>query len=461
MIFSWLKRRRRRQILARPFPPQWLAYLEANVVQYRLLTPDEQERLRQRVQVFVAEKKWVGCGGLVVDDEMKVTIAAQACLLVLGIDYEYHYDQIRSLLVYPDTYLHPPGGRDGLYDEERAIYGEAWHRGPIVLSWKNTKGIVGEVGGNLVFHEFAHHLDDLDGGMDGTPPLERGQVRRWERVVDEEYHRLVRASRQGRATLLNQYGASNRAEFFAVATECFFERPIALEKRHPELYAILHDFYRQDPARWPWPAVHPRANESRTVDETEVVTSPAEGKQIREYPGRRGADGFFTEGIWLMSERRYEEAVAAFDKVIAIAPHDAEALTHRAEALLKSGDASRSIEDATAAIKIDDADAAACRVRAAAHLAMAQYDAALADCERALALDGRNGEGYRLRGVARTALGELHRALRDFGAAIHFDADMAETLRARANAYDRLGQFDKARGDREKAERLDVTSTES
>lgn len=195
----------------------------------------------------VGYKDWFGCDGLEVNDEMKVTIAGQACLLVLGIDYEYHYDQIRSVLVYPDTYLHPPRGGDFLHEEDRAVYGEAWHRGPIVLSWKNTRGIAGEVGANLVFQEFAHHLDDLDGDMDGTPPLERGRLRRWERVVDEEYCRLVRGSRQGRATLSNQYGASSRAEFFAVATECFFERPLAMEEQHAELYAILRDFYRQDP----------------------------------------------------------------------------------------------------------------------------------------------------------------------------------------------------------------------
>ncbi|HET6880267.1 MAG TPA: zinc-dependent peptidase [Pirellulales bacterium] len=458
MIFSWLKRRRRRQILAQPFPPEWLRYLEANVVQYRLLTPAEQEKLRRRVSVFVAEKKWIGCGGLVVDDEMKVTIAAQACLLVLGIEYEYHHDQIRSLLVYPDTYLHPPG-HDGLHAEERAVGGEAWHRGPIVLSWKNTKAIAGEVGGNLVFHEFAHHLDDLDGGLDGTPPLEYGQLRRWDRVVEEEYHRLVRASRHGRATLLNQYGASNRAEFFAVATECFFERPTALEKRHPELYGILRDFYRQDPARWPWQSVRQHEDSGETEEEPAMTTAEVKGQE-RNSAGPR-TDGAFTEGVWLMNDHRYEEAVDMFDKAIAMAPNDAEALTHRALALVKSGDATRAVEDATAAIKLDERDAAAFRARALAYLAKKQFDDALADCERALAIDGRNGEGYRLRGITRTALGELHRALRDFGAAIHFNADMAEILRARADTYDRLGQFDKARADREKAQRLDVTSAGS
>lgn len=255
-VFPWFKRRRRRQLLSEPFPEAWLAHLRANVVQYSLLTSQEQSRLRDRVRIFVAEKVWVGCAGLSVDDEMKVTIAAQACLLVLGIEYEYHYDRIQSVLVYPDTYVHPPSMNDGLIHRERHVAGEAWHRGPIILSWRNTKSL-DEKGGNLVFHEFAHHLDDLDGYMDGTPPLERHQERRWERVVEREYERLVRASEQGRATLLNQYGATNRAEFFAVATECFFERPIALKRRHPELYDILRDFYRQDPASWPWDRIRP------------------------------------------------------------------------------------------------------------------------------------------------------------------------------------------------------------
>lgn len=461
MIFSWLKRRRRKRILAQPLPAEWLAYLEENVVQYRLLAPAEQQKLRRRVQVFVAEKTWVGCGGLDVNDEMKVTIAAQACLLVLGIDYEYHYDQILSVLVYPDTYLHPPRGSDFLHEEDRAVYGEAWHRGPIVLSWNNTRGIAGEVGANLVFHEFAHHLDDLDGDMDGTPPLEHGQLRRWQRVVDEEFCRLARASRHGRATLLNQYGASSRAEFFAVATECFFERPLALEKQHPELYAILRDFYRQDPARWPWPSAGPCEDRPNSARETESPISPSTMVPPGTKSAHRRADLFFSDGVWLLNERRYQEAVAAFDKAIAISPDDAEIRAHRALALLKTGDIARSLDDANAAIRLDHADAATWRVRAMAHLALAQYEDALADCERALTIDGRNGESYRLRGICRTALGELRRALRDFGAAIHFDADLAETLRARADTYERLGQFEKARADREKALRLDLTSTEN
>src|SRR5512146_1223002 len=112
MFFS-SKRRRRQQLLAEPFPDAWLEILNRNVRQYRLLSRAEQAKLRDRLRVFVAEKNWIGCAGLKVDDEMKVTIAAQACLLVLAIEHEYHYERIRTILVYPDTYLHPAGNRGG------------------------------------------------------------------------------------------------------------------------------------------------------------------------------------------------------------------------------------------------------------------------------------------------------------------------------------------------------------
>jgi hypothetical protein len=237
--------------LAEPFPHDWLRILERNVRQYALLSTARQARLRDRLRVFVAEKEWTACGGLELTDEMKVTIAAQACLLVLGIDYEYHYDRIRTVLIYPDTYVHPPQSRGRLVHGRRAIRGEYWHGGPVIVSWKNT-GSDAKRGANLVFHEFAHHLDDLDGLMDGTPPLEGGEpTRRWREVVHAEYRRLVRESTRGEPTLLDEYGAESRAEFFAVATECFFERPVALRERHADLYGVLRDFYRQDPADWP------------------------------------------------------------------------------------------------------------------------------------------------------------------------------------------------------------------
>lgn len=249
MFFSWLKRRRRQQILASPFPPEWLAFLRRNVVHYRFLNEKEQARLRDDLRIFAAEKTWEGCGGLRITDEIKVTIAAQACLLVLGMEHNY-YDRVLSILVYPQGY-HVPHEDDesGRHVDDRL--GEAHYRGPVILSWAEvlSDGRHPERGANLVFHEFAHQLDMLDGVIDGTPPLASAeQSRRWHEVMTAEYQQLIEASEHGRATLLDQYGTTDEAEFFAVATECFFDRPVQLSRRHPQLYGLLREYFHQDPA---------------------------------------------------------------------------------------------------------------------------------------------------------------------------------------------------------------------
>jgi Mlc titration factor MtfA (ptsG expression regulator) len=260
MLFSWLKKRRRRKLLAAPFPAEWLKYLETNVGHYRYLSPAEQAQLRDDLRIFIAEKNWEGCGGLRMTDEIKVTVAAQACLLVLGME-PYYFDRVRSILVYPAGFRAPESvdWHSGLVDEEGAdLSGQAWYRGPVVLSWEDvlTEGREPGYGQNLVYHEFAHQLDMLDGVVDGTPPLrDRVQARRWREVMTREYQRLVNESERGRATLLDEYGATDEGEFFAVATECFFDQPVALRRRHPALYDLLRDYYRQDPAArcagWP------------------------------------------------------------------------------------------------------------------------------------------------------------------------------------------------------------------
>ncbi|MEX2287703.1 MAG: M90 family metallopeptidase [Planctomycetaceae bacterium] len=256
MIFSWLKRRRRAKLQSQPFPDEWTQFLDQNVAFYRRLSDDDKAKLRGHVQIFVAEKNWEGCGGLTMTDEMKVTIAAQACLLVLSLPGE-HFDAVRSILVYPNAYVAPgrtvtPGGLVIEGDSYRD--GEAWVRGPVILSWAETLASARHEsdGRNLVFHEFAHQLDmQHDHIADGTPALASAELyERWERVMNDEHKRLTIDCRQGRPTLLDCYAATNRAEFFAGASECFFERPYALRGRHPALYAILQEYYQQDPTTW-------------------------------------------------------------------------------------------------------------------------------------------------------------------------------------------------------------------
>jgi len=253
MLFYWLRQRRRRKLLAQPFPPEWLAYLQANVALYRFLSETEQARLRADLRVFLAEKDWVGCGGLEMTDEIKVTIAALACLLLLAIEHDY-FSRVQSILVYPGGYRAPEQegiGDNAVLVSESPRLGEAHYRGPVILSWDEVRhdSRYPGAGRNLVIHEFAHQLDMLDGAIDGTPPLRsRKDYRRWRRVMTAEYDQLIAATEAGQPTLLDEYGTTSVAEFFAVATECFFNRPLDMAEQHPGLYDLLRGYFRQDPA---------------------------------------------------------------------------------------------------------------------------------------------------------------------------------------------------------------------
>ncbi len=250
-MFGWLRNRRRRRILAQPFPAEWEAVLRSNVWQYETLSDAEQARLRDDLRIFVAEKNWEGCGGLEMTDEVKVTIAAYACLIVLGLSLD-SYDRVLSILVYPDEFYvrDTTVTREGFHRDELVDHlGEAWHGGPVILSWADTldSGRHRGAGTNVVIHEFAHQLDMLNASVDGMPPLRTtAQIRQWRHVMTAEYNLLVRQSEQGDPTFLDEYAATNIGEFFAVATEYFFEQPVQLRRRHPALYAILRQHYRQD-----------------------------------------------------------------------------------------------------------------------------------------------------------------------------------------------------------------------
>jgi len=258
-MFSWFRSSRRKKLLAEPFPAAWLEVLEQNVGHYALLPAELQQRLRDATRILVAERTFVGASGLVVTDEMKVTVAAQAALLLLG-GHDYYFDRMSEIYLYPrrvkaalTSYQHRLHSSTGFVDEDAINLGEAWHDRRVRLSWPDVLrgGRDPHDGMNLVLHEFAHHLDGLDGDMGGLPPQEtRAKQERWEAVIDQEYNRLLQDIEVGEETLLDPYGAENEAEFFAVATECFYEQGRELQQEHPDLYAILRDFYKVEPAEW-------------------------------------------------------------------------------------------------------------------------------------------------------------------------------------------------------------------
>lgn len=213
------------------------------------------ERLESCVAIMAAERTFEGCGGLTMTDEVLITIAGQASLLLLGVD-GYYFEKVPSILVYPESYVRPGGMTGGMVvDEDQEYAGEAWQGGSIVLSWRDVLrgGQHQGDGQNVVLHEFAHHLDGLDGSMGGTPPLSSHDLRkRWDSILAREYAIHVRKTKRGEPTLLDGYGAGNEAEFFAVSTECFFEMPRDMSIHHPEWYGVLSEFYRVDPAAWDW-----------------------------------------------------------------------------------------------------------------------------------------------------------------------------------------------------------------
>ncbi len=249
-----LPARRRRRALAAPFPDAWDALLRRRLEPYAGLADPERRQLQDLVRLFLASKRFHGCGGLEVSEEMKVCIAAQACLLLLNRHTE-GFPQLQHILVYPGAFL-----REGeeWHDDgtvsvgSSALLGESWDAGKVILSWEDVDRDLAHFddGFNVVLHEFAHQLDSESGSENGTPLLSRADSDTWVRVMTREYESLVAAAERGEETLLDPYGATAPAEFFAVVTETFFELPDQLRVQHPELFSLLTAYYRVDPAGW-------------------------------------------------------------------------------------------------------------------------------------------------------------------------------------------------------------------
>jgi MtfA peptidase len=269
-VLAWFTPRwRRRRALARPLAPALCAILERNVAQYRGMPPELRRRLEEGVQAFLYDKKFVGCAGLEVNDEMRATIAGQACLLVFQREQD-PYPGLDTVLLYPGAFLVPRRQVDaaGVVTEGRQdLLGESWGDGRVVLSWEHVRR-AGEdpgEGHNVVLHEFAHQLDSEAGPTNGAPDLgSSARYRSWSTVLARHFAALRLEAWHGQAGVLDHYGASSPAEFFAVATESFFEQPWALGARHPELFEQLRSYYRVDPRDWcaaPDAALEPQAPE--------------------------------------------------------------------------------------------------------------------------------------------------------------------------------------------------------
>ncbi len=253
-MFPWFRDSRRRRWMNAPWDPQWEEVLHTHARFFPELSSDDQEQLRNAIKVLVAEKNWEGCRGLEMTWEIKVVIAAHAARLTLALPQKF-YDRVQSILVYPDVYTTPKrtsvGSGLAIEGGTSLLSGQAWYRGPVILSWADAlEGALGELPGhNVVLHEFAHQLDMLNGEADGVPVIENAHAaERWQSVMARHYHWLCGVCRRGEHSVLDCYGTKDHAEFFAVATEAFFEASSELQTQLPELYTVLRDFYGQDPA---------------------------------------------------------------------------------------------------------------------------------------------------------------------------------------------------------------------
>lgn len=251
-LFVW-PRWRRARIFRQQFPADWKATLRDHLPFYSRLPGELQQRLQNLIKLFIHDKVFVGCAGLSITDEMRVIIAAQACLLILNRP-STGYASLRSIYVYPSAFRAVHNVRDELglvSTESRDMLGESWSSGRVVLAWDDVQKSARDFsdGYNVVLHEFAHQLDHESGTTDGAPLLySKAAYKSWAYVFGQEFEKLQHS--QPGESIIDHYGASDPAEFFAVVTETFFEEPLQLYEQHRELFEQLKSYYRLDPREW-------------------------------------------------------------------------------------------------------------------------------------------------------------------------------------------------------------------
>lgn len=464
MIFTWLRNRRRRRLLAEPFPKDWEELLQRRVRHYRYLPPSHQERVRQIVPVMLAEKEWAGAGDFKVTPEMAVTIAGQAAIMASAFDEPYFFDRLHTIVVHPKTIRFAleqtsrnpnlPGGW---------LSGIAWHRGPVVLSWGEVRTeLTGRsLGRNVILHEFAHYLDGLDGPADGRPPMSsRESARRWYAVTEAEYLRLVGSARRGEATLLDHYGASNRAEFFAVSTEYFFELPHQLFERHADLYAVLQEFYHLDPRQWLPRIDSPPHDESDESGDYQRFRARRQSRrsdvaQLKTVQNMAPGDALYALAIDHLRRDRPEDAIRLFDQLLEVDPRDEESLAHRALAYVRLKRLAEARRDSEAALAIDPHDTEALWAHGEVALQEGRTLEAVNDLSAALDVSPQHIDIRRARARAWMAAGRPEKAVADLSEALNVEPYDAELLAERARAYQALNRTADANRDIVRAKLLE------
>jgi hypothetical protein len=255
MAKPYWREHQRAKIRKIPFKKQWRKIIQQRMPYFRKMPADLQLQLKQHIHVFIAEKNFVGCNGVKITDEIKVTIAAQACLLLLNRKTDY-YPKLKTILVYPSAFLKEQNkiNADGTQSTQKiALSGESWGFGKIVLSWQDSVhgAELPDDGHNVVIHEFAHQLDQENGKANGAPILGKGQsYQRWSEVFSQQFIELRRQAAAGIPSIFDYYGATEPAEFFAVVSEVFFEKSQQFSQEHPALYQQLTHYYKVDPIHW-------------------------------------------------------------------------------------------------------------------------------------------------------------------------------------------------------------------
>ena len=246
---------RLQRALSQPVSDEWLSILTSNFPIFPHLTTEQVETLLILMKRFLHHKKIIGCADLTITTEIKVTIAAGACLLILN-HHRDPYSKLRWIYVYPSAFIAQRKTADelGVVSHSRVgLLGESWSSGKVILSWDDVESGVKNFtdGHNVLLHEFAHQLDTEDGSANGAPILRKGQAyASWAAILSKEFLSLQKDVSRHRKDVIDNYGATNPAEFFAVATETFFEKPHALKQEHPELFAELLSYYQLDPSLW-------------------------------------------------------------------------------------------------------------------------------------------------------------------------------------------------------------------